>query len=236
MLVPILTYYYIQNKMNNITKYKGQRIKDKFKGGVEKVYDLCDYINKKAMTWYALNIEYSANEVKLIKRVQQTMEEMKKILDEINKNEIHYDNFELGYNVYMHTCEECNGKVYVTRFKVTELGHNYNVYKCIDCGKEFEDDHPNTYEHYKEYFKFVYQKAAISLSSNIVSEEDKVIMREDLKNIHIMEEKIYKDEEALLNYHKLLKEYIVTTIEENGETYKELIKYKHHFDRNIGVA
>ena len=41
--------------MYNYALQSGKRVIDKYRDGASKLYDLCDFINKKAMNWYSLN-------------------------------------------------------------------------------------------------------------------------------------------------------------------------------------
>lgn len=219
--------------MNNYSKLNGKRIIDRYRGGSVKLYDLCDYINKKAMKWYSLNIEFSLSDVELIKRVQQLMEEMTEIRKDVNNDEDKYDYLDLDYEVYKHDCPNCKGKVKVSRFFVCDLGLNYNIYKCIKCNEEFKDDHPNTIKQSKIYFKDEIKDLNECILDVDFDEAIRETFKQDLLETLELEKKIMNtNNDDILKEREVLKESVLNTINTNGENYKELIKYKHYFDRN----
>jgi len=217
--------------MKNISKCKGQRIIDRYRDGAEKLYALCESINKKAMLWYNLNIEFSADEVELIKRVQQTMEDMALIPNEVIKNEELYESLDLGYEMYTEDCADCDGKVKVIGFATNGMRHEFNIYKCEVCGGETTELFPNQNKHIKIHFK------------NFIDNMDKAIKSETLelkKKIELIDHKceylklvkmIIENSECTVETIARVKKSILEEIETNGTTYKDILKYKYHFDK-----
>ncbi|MEI6821480.1 MAG: hypothetical protein WCL51_06065 [Bacteroidota bacterium] len=222
--------------MNNYSTQNGRRLIDSYRGGAEKLYELCDYINKKAMNWYALNIEFSPIEVELITKVQQAMDDMKDILKKVAEAEDKYDCLDLGYEVYPTKCNDCNGDVKVTRHLFCPQGYSYNIYKCIECGNLFEEHQPNNYKDCISYFVYYYQLFNDALASEIHNEKNKDRVRENLIKLKEKEKVMMAYFEKVLIEREPLKEAVMISIKANGEIYKELIKQKHHFDKNRSEA
>ena len=220
--------------MNNLSKNKGQRLIDRYRGGAEKVYDLCDFINKKAMNWYALNIEFSPDEIEIINRVQQTMNDMIEIRKKVDEDEDSYDYLDLGYDIYINNCRKCNGKVKVIRFETDNFGYDFNVYKCLNCGEEIQEQHPNDPEDIKKFYTFMYEMLDVALSLEIANDKDKDPLRKQLIELQCDEKTTLVNRDDIYKARDILKESVLSAIEANGQIYKELIKYKYYFDRNQG--
>ena len=218
--------------MNNISKCKGQRLKDKYKGGAEKLYDLCDYINKKALLWYGLDIKFNEEEVNIITIAQQTLEDMKEIIKNVEEDEGPFDYLDLGYEVDMQLCDKCNGKVKVIEFHHDHMGFEYNVYKCENCDEKYYEEYPNNIIQFKLYNEYVYALLDNALLLEGATEESKLPLIERKKIIQATEKEILEKVENLLAKRFALKEIVLASIKTNGEIYKTLFKHKHHFDRN----
>jgi len=218
--------------MNNLSKNKGQRLIDRYRGGAEKVYDLCDFINKKAMNWYALNIEFSPDEIEIITKVQQTMNDMIEIRKKVDEDEDSYDYLDLGYDIYINNCRKCNGKVKVIRFETDGFGYDFNVYKCLNCGEEIQEQHPNDPEHMKKFYAFMYEMLDVALLLEIANDKDKDPLRKQLKELQCDEKTTLVNRDDIYKARDILKEAVLSAIEANGQIYKELFKYKYYFDRN----
>lgn len=216
--------------MYNYALQSGKRVIDKYRDGASKLYDLCDYINKKALLWYSLKIEFSLDEVELITRMQQTMEEMSDIAIDIAKNEIRYENLDLDYEIYCFNCPKCNGALRVIDFLYNGFGHEFNKYKCIECGKEFTDELPNDSRLFERYFEIHIDKLNSIISSEFAKEKDVIKASGFLEKLMISQIKSKTIDKNVLKTNEMLKESVLTIIEKNGGLYKEFIKLKHHFD------
>lgn len=219
--------------MKHISKNKGQRLKDKYKDGAEKLYALCDYINKKAMTWYPLNIEFSAEEVELIKRVQQTMEDMTEIPKKIAADEDIYELLDLGYDILIENCEKCDGIVKVIDFATNGVGQEFNIYKCEDCGFENTESYPNQYEEIKIHFYSLIDILDKALKTDKIEHKKKKELNDSKSELTELVEIILENSENTTIPIKAIRESVIAEIETNGQTYKEFSLYKNHFDRNI---
>ena len=218
--------------MNNYSSKKGKRLIDSYRGGAEKLYELCDYINKKAMTWYGLNIEFSSEEVELIQKVQRVMEETDIIIKKVKEDEDLYEFLDLDYGVYMNDCLECEGKVKVSRHINGLDGYTYNIYKCVDCYTEFEEHQPNNYKECIIYFKQVYGIFDDSLSGENLSDKDIEIINNRIKAMEKKEKEIMDYYQKMSEVRESLTAEVLESIATNGELYKEFAKLKHYFDKN----
>ena len=217
--------------MKNISKFKGQKLIDKYRDGSEKLYALCDYINKKAMSWYTLNIKFSAEEVELINKVQLTMEHTITMRNMIAENEETYQDIDRGYEIHHLNCAECNGYVKVIYFVYCQQGFEYNVYKCEKCGVVYEDGLPNTLEQIKLYYENNYKERNEELMSNNIKEEDKISLRIELTESQATDKDITDKFEKLVQDRIDLKNIITADIKLNGELYKNFFKYKYYFNK-----
>ena len=222
--------------MNNYSTQNGRRLIDSYRGGAEKLYELCNYINKKAMNWYALNIEFSPTEVELITKVQQTMEEMKEIAKLVAEDEDKYDCLDLGYEVYPTKCNDCGGETKVSQHKIIDYGFSCNIYKCIVCGQQFEEHQPNNYKDCVLYFPLVYAFFEEALLSDNITEETLNRVRQRSIEMHEKEKVMMAYIDKVSKEREPLKEEVMISIKSNGELYKELIKQKHYFDKNGSKA
>ncbi len=217
--------------MNNVSLTKEQRILDKYRNGTKKLYDLCDAINKKAMNWYTLHIEFSAAEVDIITNIQLSIEETAEILKDIEANEDTFNDLDLGYDVFQFECEKCKGKLYVERITNSFTKYDYNKYKCTDCGASFFDEHPNNPKQIKEYYEECFKSIEATISLKSTKEEAKI----NLRNVMIEHKEIQKTLETidanLIREREELKEMVLLSIGKNGEKYKEILKYKNYFDK-----
>lgn len=222
--------------MNNYTETIGKRIKDRYKDGAIKLYDLCDYINKKAMNWYALKIDFNDEEVAIITKAQDTMLYLKDVIKKAEEDKDLLELLDLGYELYMHVCTECGGKVYVYGFATNHFNHNFNKYKCEECYKGYQDSHPNKPEDFNVYFEYYMKLANDLLVQENMKEAQITRLHEQIKEIGEVKNRIMNSTDEIKANRKLLLETVLETIEINGANYKELIKYKHHFDMNIPKA
>ncbi len=218
--------------MKENIKINGNKLIDNYKNGAEKLYVLCDNINKKAMKWYALNIEFSEEEVELITEVQGIMEETNTIIKSVNEKRDLYDYINRGYAIFMYDCIQCDGKLKMDSFGYFEQGYKFNVYKCVKCGVKFEDRYPNTYEECVLFFNGFHQKYIDKINSPNISEEDRDYVKIEIRAMQIVRRKVLnllvkmdKDSEPIIEEIKFI-------IRKNGELYSKVIKYKHHFDKN----
>ena len=67
--------------------------------------------------------------------------------------------------------------------------------------------------------------------SKTVTEKDKIGLRYQIEELQKMEDTVLTYSEDTTKAIKAIKESVLTEIETNGETYKDLIKYKHYFDK-----
>jgi len=217
--------------MKNISKFKGQKLVDKLRDGSEKLYALCEYINKKAMTWYTLNIEFSAEEVELINNVQRTMELTIIMRNIIAENEETYQDLDRGYEIHHLNCAECKGDVKVIYFVYCQQKFEYNVYKCVKCGVLYEDGLPNTLEQIKLYYENNYKERNEELMSKNIKEEDKISLGIELTESQAIDKDITDKFEKLVLDRIDLKNTITADIKLNGEIYKSIFKHKYHFNK-----
>ncbi len=222
--------------MNNNSKITENKLTDNYKSGAEKLYNLCNYINKKAMTWYDLQIEFSPEEVELIKEVQQTMEETNQIIKSVNENRVMYDFINRGYAIFMYDCKQCDGKVKIDSFAYFDQGYRYNVYKCVKCGVKFEDRYPNTYQECVPFFNGFHQKYIDELNTENKSEKDKNYIKLQIEAMEIVREQVLNLLEKMTKESEPIIENVNIIIRKNANLYTKFIKYKHHFDRNKGGA
>ena len=217
--------------MKNISKCKGQKLIDKYRDGGEKLFALCDYINKKAMNWYTLNIEFTPEEVDLIKRVQQTMEDMTLIPKKVIENEDLYESLDLGYEIYMEDCDDCDGKVKVIGFATNGMRHEFNIYKCEVCGVETTEAFPNQNKHLKIHFKNFIDKMERAIKSDNLEIKKKIELIDHKCEYLKIVEKIIVNSDSTIETITRVKKSVLEEIETNGNTYKDILKYKFHFDK-----
>jgi hypothetical protein len=217
--------------MNNYTSQKGKRLIDLYRGGAIKLYELCDFINKKAMNWYALNIEFSPEEVELIEKVQRTMDQADVIIKKVKKDEDLYDFLDLDYGVYMNNCLECEGKVKVSRHIKGLDAYTCNIYKCVECNKEFEEHQPNMYEECLIYFKDAYSVFQDYLSTENLSDKELEMINERIKGMEVKEKEIMDHYQRMSEIREPLTAEVLESIATNGELYKEFTKLKYYFDK-----
>ena len=213
-----------------------QTIKERFRNLNLNIYNLCDYMYKRASILSALNYTFSTNDLSILKLVQNRLIMSKEALDTIDKPENSFEELDLDYEIYRYECPKCAGHVKVVEFAYNKAGHNFNIYKCQVCGEEIQDEYPNKQEHVITYFDALYNKIKNILLDKNLTEEEKQKFTKHLKFIKKAKKQIYNENESIIKTRNDWRNGVLSAIEKGEDFYKDLLKSKHVFDRNIGEA
>ena len=215
---------------------QNQTIKERFRNCNLNINNLCDYMIKRASILSVLNYSLSKTDLSFLKLVQNGLLMSKESLDSIDKPDNSYDDLDLDYEIYRYECPKCDGSVKVVEFEYNDAGHNFNVYKCQVCGEEIVDNYPNKQEHLIEYFDIIINWKEDKLSDENIAKEDKIKFTKQLKNIKKEKKQVYNENESIIKTRNDFRNGVLSAIEKGEDYYKELLKSKHVFDRNIGEA
>ena len=215
---------------------QNQTIKERFRNCNLNIYNLCDYMIKRASILSALHYKFSTNDLSILKLVQNGLSMSKESLDSINTPDNSYEGLDLDYEIYRYECPKCEGYVKVVEFEYNGAGHAFNVYECQVCGEEIVDNYPNKQEHVIEYFDIIIKWEEDKLSDENITEEDKIKFTKQLKNIKKEKKQVYNENESVIKTRNDFRNGVLSAIEKGEDYYKELLKSKHVFDRNIGEA
>jgi len=211
-------------------------LKEDYKTAAQELYDLCDYMHKKAMVLKVLNIGFTDTEVSIMTVVRDTKIMAKEIIDKINNDEQYYDQFDLDYEIYQTTCSQCRSDLKIIEFAKNELDHDFNVYKCVNCGIETQDELPNRIEHVKIYFDYQYQILDLGLNDKGIKEEAKQFLRAQYDLVKATEKRCIETNDAVLKAREVSRAAILKSIVAYKGMCEELLQSKHMFDRDISEA
>ena len=211
-------------------------LKEDYKTTAQELYDLCDYMYKKAMVLKVLNTVLTDTEVSMMGIAKNTKIMAKDIIDKINNDEQHFDQYDLDYEIYQTFCRQCRSDLKVIEFAKNELDHDFNVYKCVNCGAETQDELPNRIEHVKIYFDYQYQIYDLAFNDKAISKKSKQILREEYNLLKAKEKGCIESNDAVLNAREESRKAIYESIAAYKGMYEELLLSKHMFDRDISEA
>ena len=215
---------------------KETTLKEDYMTGAKELYDLCDYMHKKAMVLKVLNTSFNETEESIMTVVRDTRITTKEIIETINNDEQHYDQYDLDYEIYKTTCRQCRSDIKIIEFAKNELGHDFNVYKCVNCGIETQDEFPNRIEHVKIYFEYQFQILDIALNSETMPEQEKQFFRDQYTSMKAAEDRYIETNNAVLKSREVSRKAIYKAITAFKGMYDELLLSKHIFDRDISEA
>ena len=113
---------------------------------------------------------------------------------------------------------------------------DFNVYKCVNCGAETQDELPNRIEHVKIYFDYQYQIYDLAFNDKAISKKSKQILREEYNLLKAKEKGCIESNDAVLNAREESRKAIYESIAAYKGMYEELLLPKHMFDRDISEA
>ena len=87
-----------------------------------------------------------------------------------------------------------------------------------------------------EYFDIIINWKEDKLSDENIAKEDKIKFTKQLKNIKKEKKQVYNENESIIKTRNDFRNGVLSAIEKGEDYYKELLKSKHVFDRNIGEA
>ena len=213
-----------------------ETMREQYKNSAVKLYDLCDYINKRAGILSALSYTFTHEELTMLKIIQDTKDDMKALAEDIENSRNAYADLDVDYEIYLTVCPKCNGAINIIDFATNPLGHKFNIYKCKACGEEIQDQYPNKQEHVLEHFKFYYEMLEKMIADKNIKEKDRLMFSSQYKQLKEGEQAIIKNNDNFTKKKEAQRKAINAAIASNEGMYKELLKFKHVFDRNIGEA
>ncbi len=211
-------------------------LKEKYKNSAQKLFDLCEYIQSKVAILKALNITFSDEQELFLEAVKAAKIKMKECIETINNDEQHFDQFDLDYEIYQTTCSICRSDLKIIEFAKNELDHDFNVYKCVNCGVETQDELPNRIEHVKIYFEYQYKIFDLYLN-------DKAVKKESRKEILALKAEMVEQEQLCISTNDEVirtrnesRDAILDLIKAYDDIYDEMYLNKHTFDPDITEA
>ena len=215
---------------------KENTFRDKHIANLQKLFDLCDYIYKKALILKVMNIALTEEDEHLIAVAKDIKINMKDEIDIINNDPQHYDRYDRDYERYEFDCPKCGSELKVVEFTKNELGHEYNVNKCANCGIKFQDNYPNKIEHVKIFFENHYKEFDLRINNKKLKKEEIKVLSDRKIQLKVAGDRFIEKIENLIKAREHSKKSLIDFMLANDGMYESLLIHKHRFDREIGEA